>query len=107
MHFKLIVITQSSNNNDKFNISTCNIATTYHHVAPATRQTGDAVICLNAFATLGAAAVAIAIDPVVQHVAAAFGFLCFHVGGDAGGRCTLHATFVNRIFAYCICSILL
>lgn len=70
-------------------------------MTPTTRQTGDAVIRLNALATLGAATIAITIDPMVKHVTATFGLFRFHVGRDARRWGTLNASFVHGVFAHC------
>lgn len=73
----------------------------YHHVAPATGESRDAVVSLDALAALAAASVAIALHPVVQEISAALWFLRFDIGVDAAGRCMLHATLVHRVLANC------
>lgn len=71
----------------------------HHHVAPATGETRDAVVRLDALAALAAAAVAVALHPMVQQICAALGLLRLDVGVDARGRRVLHATLVYRVLA--------
>lgn len=73
----------------------------YHHVAPATGESRDAVVSLDALAALAAASIAVALHPVVQQIRAALWFLRLDIGVDAGGRCMLHATLVHRVLANC------
>lgn len=59
------------------------------------------MVRLDPLAALGAAPVAVALHPVVEQVAAAFGLLRLDVGGDAGGGRMLHAALVHRVLAHC------
>lgn len=70
-------------------------------MAPATGESRDAVVSLDALAALAAASIAVALHPVVQQIRAALWFLRLDIGVDAGGRCMLHATLVHRVLANC------
>ena len=59
----------------------------------------DTVVALDCFPAPGALAVAVALHPVVGHRLR--GLLTLHVGSDAGGRRSLHAPLVHRVFADC------
>lgn len=72
----------------------------YCHVAPATRESTNAMVRLDAFPTLGAAPIAIPFCPVVLQCTPTFCFFGFDVGVDTGSRGTLNTTLVDGIFAY-------
>ena len=52
-------------------------------MAPATSESSDTMIRFDALAALGAAAVAVAFDPMMQQICARFGLLRLDVGGNA------------------------
>lgn len=73
-----------------------------HNVTPSTRQSGDAVIRLNSFPTLGTTSVTISFHPVMLQLGAtSLRLLRLDVRCNARGRCSLNATLVDCELAHC------